>query len=217
MNQLSEADLALLEKSFFFSGADEGLLAQVAQDPRCRVSVCAKGEDIFTPHTFIHALGVVLSGRVQVRKEGLLVSELTEGDLFGAAALFNQREDYAATLTARSGCRVLLLPQEMVTALMAKAPLLAANYIRYLSGRIRFLEGKLDGLLAGSAERKLAQHLLDRSGDETGSLTELAGRLGVSRASLYRALDALCATGAISREGKRIRVLDQARLEAVNE
>ena len=39
---------------------------------------------------------------------------------------------------------------------------------------------------------------------------QLAQRLGVSRASLYRALDALEARGAVRRAGKRFRIPDPA-------
>ena len=45
------------------------------------------------------------------------------------------------------------------------------------------------------------------------SVTGLAGRLGVSRASLYRALDELRDQGAISHRGRTIHILDQKILE----
>ena len=46
-----------------------------------------------------------------------------------------------------------------------RQPQAAGNYIRYLSGRIRFLSDRLDGLLVGSAERRLALYLLEREED----------------------------------------------------
>ena len=46
---------------------------------------------------------------------------------------------------------------------------------------------------------------------------ELARRLDVSRASLYRAFDTLERAGAIRRTGKRIEVLSTAELEAAIE
>ena len=105
---------------------------------------------------------VVLEGRVQVNKGALIMSVLEPGDLFGAAALFNDRADYATTLTARAPCRVLLLPQALVEELMVRFPEVGRNYVAYLSGRICFLSGKIDALTAGSAERKVAQYLLSR-------------------------------------------------------
>ena len=110
---------------------------------------------------------------------------------------------------------ILFFPQELVGELLARESLLSRNYIRYLSGRIRFLTEKLDGLLAGSAERKLSQYLLSHPDGVSCPATSLARQLGVSRASLYRAFDALTERGAICRAGKRIEVLDEHLLYSV--
>lgn len=217
MAELERSDLALLAKTPLFQGLPETLALRAAADRRSTLAEAARGETIYTPHVFSHSLGAVLSGKVEVRKGELIVSVLGPGDLFGAAALFNDRTDYAARLTARSPCRMLLLPQELVEELMAASPALARQYIRYLSGRIRFLEQKIDSLIAGTAEERLTRFLRARAQDGVVpldcSLTGLAGQLNVSRASLYRALDALEDRGAIQREGKAIRVLDPALLE----
>ena len=75
----------------------------------------------------------------------------------------------------------------------------------------------VDALTAGTAGRKVAQYLLAHEGEGRVeldcSLTGLAGRLGVSRASLYRALDDLRDRGAIAHRGRTIRILDQTALE----
>ena len=63
--------------------------------------------------------------------------------MFGAAALFNRYTDYVTTLTARSACRVVFFPQEMVRRLIAQDGGIAMAYISYLSGRIHFLARKL--------------------------------------------------------------------------
>lgn len=212
---LSGAERTLLARTFLFRGVHEDLVKQAATDRRCRLEQAARGELIYAPHTFYRCLGVLLTGAVEVSKEGLLVSGLSPGDLFGAAALFNDRDDYATTLTARSPCRILFFPQSLVEELLSRHPDLARNYVAYLSGRIRFLDGKLAGLLAGNAERKLAQYLLTCGDGKAYGATALARRLGVSRASLYRAFDALTALGAIRREGKCITVLDLEALSRV--
>ena len=46
-----------------------------------------------------------------------------------------------------------------------------------------------------------------------GLLRRRPGRLGVSRASLYRALDALAGRGVLRREGRRVQVLQPDALE----
>lgn len=175
----------------------------------------SRGESIYTPQCFRRCLGFIAAGRVRVSKQALVVSILRAGDVFGAAALFNADSEYATTLTALTDCTVLLIPQIAVTLLLHDSPQFAENYVRYLSGRIQFLSARLNAVTAGSAERKLGQFLLTQA-DEKGTLrisaTQLSARLGVGRASLYRAFDALEGAGAIERVGKEIHILDREKL-----
>ena len=64
-------------------------------------------------------------------------------------------------------------------------------------------------------EGKLARYLLSGGGTVTCPATQLCQRLGVSRASLYRAFSALEDSGLILRKGKTITVVDPAGLETV--
>ena len=63
-------------------------------------------------------------------------------------------------------------------------------------------------------EGKLARYLLANGGSSCPA-TELCQRLGVSRASLYRAFSALEDSGLITRRGKTITIVDPAGLETV--
>lgn len=214
---LTAGERALLAKTFLFQDTRPEVLDFALSSPLCRRESAAKGAEIYTPSQFQRCLGVVLDGRIQVTKGALIMSVLGPGDLFGAAALFHQGEVYATTLTAQRGCSLLLLPQALVEQLMARFPQVGRNYVSYLSGRIRFLSGKIETFTAGSVERKLAQYLLAHAqeGWAECSAAGLARRLGVGRASLYRAFDALTQMGLIRREGKRIQVLDVSGLSQV--
>ena len=99
--------------------------------------------------------------------------------------------------------------------LLAEERSIRNNYLRYLTGRIRFLSGRLQSLAQTGSEGKLIRYLLanGRSGSITCSSTELARRLGISRASLYRAFEPLEEGGLIIREGKTIRIPSPAALE----
>lgn len=206
---LTQQDLETLTTTFLFKGyapsSLEPLLAQAAWEVR----VFPKGNTIYSPGDFRKELGILLQGRVLVTKGELVVSELAEGDLFGAAALFNEEEDYVSTLTARSKCRILFFSQDAVQTLIDREARIQRSYIRYLSGRIRFLSGKIDALIQGSSEKKLSDYLL-RQMDGDGnvapacSMTELAMRLNMGRASLYRELQKLEDRGILSRDGKTI-------------
>ena len=179
-----------------------------------------KGAAVYAPGQFYRSLGIVLAGRVEVRREALLMGTLTEGDVFGAAALFTDAGNYPTTLTALTPCRVLLIPQESVRRLIRECGAFAENYAAYLSGRIQFLSQRLEAVSAPSAEGKLARYLLSAQvdGAVTLSATQLCQRLGVGRATLYRAFEVLESAEAIAREGKTIRILRRERLEdALNE
>ena len=214
--EISQEELNLLARCPFFRGADEALLYRVLALPGVTAESFPAGETVYQPHQFRRCLGFLLAGQVQVTNAALSVSVLEAGDLFGAAALYNELPDYATTLSARSPCRILFLPQGDVDQLLGTEPLLRRNYLRYLSSRIRFLSGRLQALARTGAEGKLAQYLLSCGMDSIHApATDLARRLGLSRASLYRAFEALESAGLIRREGKTVSILDRSGLEGV--
>lgn len=184
---------------------------------RSEVLTAAKGETVYDRRRFRRCLGVLLEGKLQVRREALLVSTLGAGEVFGAAALFNRQEGYPTTLTALTECTLLLIPQEEVRRLILSCPPFAEDYVTYLSGRIRFLSARLDTVSADSGEGRLARYLRSAAGPAgqvTLSATQLCQRLGVGRATLYRAFAGLEGEGVIAREGKTIRVLDGEKLRS---
>lgn len=214
---LTDNELEHLMTCPVFHGCSPSLVQQALSHPDCSVHQFQTGQTLYRPDRFSRCLGVLLSGSVRVTRDALAISILSPGDLFGAAALFNDHPDYATTLTAISPCRVVLLSQSLVSSLMDESPVIRDNYIRYLSGRIRFLSGKIRSLAADSTEGKLKQHLLTSLSPDRPRLdcpaTELAHRLGISRASLYRAFDALEKQGLICRKGRSITVPDLKALE----
>ena len=214
---LSQEERELLDRSPFFRGAEPELLDRVLSLPQVTVEDFSPEQTVYQPHRFRRCLGFLLSGQVQVTNGTLSVSLLEAGELFGAAALYNDLPDYATTLTARTPCRILFLPQEEVDRLLGEEPLLRRNYLRYLSGRIRFLSGRLQAVAQTGAEGKLARYLLSAGADAPirTSASDLARRLGLSRASLYRAFDTLEKAGLIRREGKTVHILDRSGLEGV--
>ena len=192
---------------------------ELLQELMTRSELCSvgRGETAYERHRFRRCLGILLAGRIQVRKESLLVSTLQAGEVFGAAALFNEQEDYPTTLTALEDCRLLLVPQEEVRKLVHCCGEFAWDYITYLSGRIRFLSSRLDTVSADRGERKLARYLLateNGDGEVTLSATQLCQRIGVGRATLYRAFEDLEEAGAITRSGKTIFIVDIKKLRA---
>ena len=210
----TEAENGLLAACPLFRGVENGLLRRLTReaDPLSFVP----GQTVYEPGNFRRCLGVVLSGQLQVTKGALAVSALGPGDLFGAAALYSDEPEFASTITAKRPGRCLMLDQALVDRLLAEQSQIRENYLRYLTGRIRFLSGRLQTLAQSGVEGKLARYLLAAgTGELTCSAIQLCQRLGISRASLYRAFADLEDSGLITRRGKTITVLDPAGLETV--
>lgn len=214
---LTAEEQSILTRTFLFYGCSAADMDRTL--PLCdwNIRTFGKGSTIYSPGDFHKELGILLKGRVRVSKGGLVVSELSSGDLFGAAALFNDEPDYVSTLTARNKCRILFFSQDAVQQLIDKNGTVRQNYIRYLSGRIRFLSDKIDTLIQGSGERKLSSFLLSLCNEQGQvhlpcSMTELAARLNIGRASLYREMQKLEEAGILHREGKTIVIQQQELL-----
>lgn len=212
---LTQEELSLLTRGDLFQGVDGPFLLRLAEEAGACRARFAPGETVYTPQRFQRCLGIVLSGQFQVTKGTLAVSVLEPGDLFGAAALYCDATEFAATITAKRPGQCLLLEHALVNRLLAEQEKIRENYLRYLTGRVRFLSGRLQALAQPGVEGKLARYLLSCGGSFTCSATQLCQRLGVSRASLYRAFSLLEESGLIRREGKTITAIDPGGLEAV--
>ena len=86
---------------------------------------------------------------------------------------------------------------------------IALNYIRFLSGRIQFLNRKIDSFTAPDAEQALLSYLGQKpQGRVEGiSMVKLCEILNIGRTSLYRVMQQLEDSGKIKREGKTIWLL----------
>lgn len=220
--KLNENEIQLLLRTSLFAMVPESTLNRIIASPYCRVRVFGKGELVYGTNDFSRSLGIVLSGGLRVTKDNadghaMLMSTLTSGALFGAAALFNEEAEYVTNITAITKSRVVFLTQELMQRMIRREPRIAENYIRYLSGRILFLNKKMFFLTAGTAEQRLSSFLLDNvpPGEPTQlpmPINKLADALNISRASLYRAFDTLIGNGAIKKSGKTVCITDAERL-----
>ena len=176
----------------------------------------AKGESVYRPHLFQRALTVVMDGELQVtcsagdRKRAIL-NTLRKGDVCGVTALYSDDDDFVTEVTVTKSVTLLRIQQSQLSAWMAEYPLLAENYIRFLTDRIRFLNQKITTYTGGQADDRLWRYLQDHCDDNgciqlSGSVSELARILDVGRSSLYRSLDALEQEGKLERQGKRLKI-----------
>jgi CRP-like cAMP-binding protein len=214
----NESKALILRKTDIFANmSDETEKTLAALDE----TAFSAGETIVNADDFnsFKGLGVLLSGKAIVYGKGsdrpVLLNRLEEADVFGAATVFFSEKEAVSTVSAKTKCRILFIERETLETVMKNDFAVASAYISFLSEKICFLNRKIMGFTAKSADSALAGHLL-RSADETGELavnmSRVASTLGIGRTTLYRAVELLKADGAIAYDGKKMRILDRELL-----
>ena len=205
-----------LSSHFLFSPCSPELLDVIAYSCQC---LTFKTGEVIKGYDANPILCIILSGEVYVHsKEGhtdLLLRILRKGDTFGVATLFGQHKgDPITRITASTQTSVLCISESTMRSLLSQDANLTMRYIEFLADRIRFLNARISCLGASTAEGKLCAWLDSVAPQIQGECTytiqipmnKLADILGLGRASLYRAFDALSDSGILSRKGKIIHI-----------
>lgn len=175
------------------------------------------GETVYSTEKFSRALGIVLDGSVCIYRSGegkeVLLNKLSRGGVFGAASLFGADENYVTVIIAKTSSSVLFFSYEVCLAAVCECPEFSLAYIRFLSGRIRFLNKRIASFASSGAEEKVVKYLLENNGTVSISMKQFASVLNIGRASLYRVLDELEEKGLITKNGKTVTVTDTENLK----
>ena len=189
-----------------FGGMTDSEIEKIIEsDGCCRVSL-PRGE-CYEAQPGIY---IVLSGKIKVMKKEdgreLFLRQLAPGDTFGYTCLFAAENDRVrGLLYANSKTQALFIPEQVIMELIETTPRVSLNIISVLTDKIRFLNKKIDSFTSPSGEKRLFKYLLscpctDDGGIQIGNMAELARRLDMGRASLYRAFDSLEEGGKITRK-----------------
>lgn len=204
----------LISGTFLFAGISEAEIHALLMLEGVRVEHYEKDQIIFDRADTERALGIILYGECIVTKESangkMPMSVLRQTDLFGAASLFHDEEAYVARVMAGESTWVLLINENALRVMMQRDFRVTENYLRYLTARIRFLSGRLDGFLPQSVEDRVLNYIKTHA--ENGlyesewSVSALAEALRIGRTTLYRAMDKLVSDGKIERCGRAFRL-----------
>ena len=209
--------IPLLKKTFLFQGMDEIPKVFLTEADGAEWLSFEKGEAIYDYDSYKKSLGLILRGRVSVKKDRerkVPFNTLKAGEAFGGAVLFGQGP-FIASVSAQSQSDILFISSDMMEALMEEHREINMNYIRYLTESLAFLNERLDIFSAGCAEERTARYLkmkCQRDGEgncavEDMSMTAMAEYLSVGRATLYRILGEMEEKGAIRKDGRKIYLL----------
>lgn len=205
---------ALVADTFLFGGIPQEDVFSLLGANGVRVEHFENDQIIFDRTQKERALGIILYGSCSVTKEGdgvrMPMSMLHAKDLFGAAALFHEEDDYVALVCAKESTWVLLIPEHALREMMRSDFRVTENYLRYLTARIRFLSRRIDGFLPQSVDERvwnyIQSHVENGCYESEWSVSALADALCVSRSTLYRAMDKLVSEGKIERSGRVFRL-----------
>ena len=220
-NKITDEYLSIAAKIFLFDGIPGNeRLKNIYECSPC-LRMFKSGELISSPNEYIGGLQIIVSGKAigtaEFEENSTILRMLAKGDVFGAAALFCSEDmDYVSYIRAKGKTSVLLLDADKVERMITGSSKIAENYIKFLSGRIRYLNKRISVVTAGTAEQRLSCILLEMPRDPEGclivpSIAQLAKSLNLGRASVYRALQTLESSGFIKRnEDGKIIICDNA-------
>ncbi len=202
---LSNADVELISNCMLFAGSEPPTWFL---DGVRRLGY-ARGEAAYTPGEFHRALAIVSDGVFEVaNSSGIALNTLRRGDVFGVAAVFGGEERYVSTVRAKHSGYVLFFESGLLERLFLEHPQCALRYVKFLTGRIRFLNAKIEDFTAPNAQDAVEHWLVTAAtGGDSVTVTSwsaVSRALGMSRTSLYRALDILESDGRITRNGKQV-------------
>lgn len=206
---LSEKDLQALRTHPIFENASPEHICNALAHHGDGLRTFCNGENLTVPEEGPIA-GFLLSGRATVStvdaERSVILRFLHAGDVFGIAGLFSANAPISRIVAAES-CKCVLFSEAAIAELLETDSAFRKSYIAFLTGRIRFLNRKIEYLTAGSAERRLALYLASLDCNEVclkESITSLSELLNLGRASLYRAFERLCEDGFLIKNGKNL-------------
>jgi CRP-like cAMP-binding protein len=220
--EVMSIDVKVLKNSFLFCKMDESKIEELLSLTDPQVKKYERGECIFSPDKAERKLGFVLSGECEVKhlrkdESFVILNTISAPESFGILSVFSENEDYPTYIFARKNAAVLFFSKEDIDILIEKSPEISKNVIAFLTKKIMFLNKKVSTYSGGSVEEKLCGFLYseyEKYGEEFPlNCKRCSEALGVGRASVYRALDALVSEQIITFTDKKIKIISLNRLE----
>ena len=205
-----------LRMNVLFQDVDEEWIRAWLHRSNVKVSEYEAGEYLFRKDDTSDRIGILLRGSADVNRiseDGMMhMSTLKRNDIFGAASLCGKNESFVTDICCNERSRALIIPEEEMLNLLSENRTVLCNYLSYLNGRIRFLNKRLDAFSKNTVSARIMTFFEAEAIDRVfrvKNLTKLSESLCISRATLYRALDALEEEHKIRRNGKEIILMEE--------
>ena len=216
--------LDFISALFPFRSIEEDRIEEMFSDIGFEIRSYKKGQTVVREGSRMHEIGFVYEGEciienVHDKDNAVPLNTVSRLGSFGILSVINGDEDFPTRIKASGNAKVLFIKSEDMLHLIEDNREVSMNVIRFLAGRISFLNGKIDTFSGKSTVSRLASYLYSQYmqlGESfTVSKTDLARRIGVGRASLYRDMNQLEKDGIVATEQKRIIILRPDGLERI--
>lgn len=196
--------LNLLKEVELFQHMEKEELDRILNCLRPQVGFYKKKEYITLEGDAFTGVGIIVQGEVLVTKENpagdrVILSKLSEGDIFGEIIAFSEEELWMVTVVATMDCTVLFLSTDIILGtcphMCGGHKLLIQNMLKIISQKTLHLNRKIQYLTLKSIRKKISTYLLESYNTNQKmkfniplKRNELADFLNVSRPSLSREL-----------------------------
>ncbi|MDD2220982.1 MAG: Crp/Fnr family transcriptional regulator [Clostridia bacterium] len=211
-----EGYLEALQKTTLFKGIDPADLKALLKCLGAQIKQYGKGEDIISQDSIVSALGIVLTGSVQIIKDDAfgnrtLVDKLNASELFAEAYSCVQEEHMPVGVMADSNCSILFINYKKIVTTCTSAcefhSHLIQNMIFVLADKNIGLTQKIEHLSKRTTREKLLSFLSSQAQIQgAASFTipynrqDLADFLCVDRSAMSNELSKMKAEGLIDFE-----------------
>ncbi len=211
-----------LREAFLLRSVGESDLPEAMKILEPSQSFYSRGSVLARVGEAISSLVFIVSGTASVFRDGehkVLLNQLTSGACFGAASLFSEKALHPTEIVAKTAVECVSFSEASIKALFLRFPASALDYIAFLSGRIQFLNRRVQDFSYSSAEEKTAHLLLTTSNaagvSDIPNLRAAAESMSIGRASLYRVLSSFSDRGIIEKDGKQIQIIKPDELKGI--
>lgn len=216
---------AILMKCSLFKDIDEPMLSKVLTYTSYHCKDYSRNAVIAMEGDNCNALGIVLSGRIELQKayaSGKIVTleQMTSGNMFGEAIVFTDNHQYPALIKALEKTEILYISQADIIRLCSEHTLFLKNFMELLSNRILMLNKRIKDLSFSTIRQKLANYLLEEYKHQQNltlkipfSKQTLAEHMGIQRPSLSRELIKMREEGLLAFHRNTISILNLTSLE----
>lgn len=216
--------IGLLRECTLFQGMSYEEISRVLTGNMGRIKSYSRDLLIAQAGEKVRSLHIILQGSVKgemVDYAGkvIKIEDISPPRPLAPAFLFGSQNRYPVNITTVEDVMVLSIPRDRFLIMLQESEKVLLNFINIVSNRGQFLSNKIKFLSFTTIKGKLAQYLLDLSGQAGSnsfvlphSQSQLSELFGVARPSIGRAISELNRDGIFRTEGKRVVILDHSGL-----